>query len=193
MKKALLFSCILCLSIPALAQNRRFNVGLKGGLNYSWLSDNYPPNTQRTSFHLGAVIHVRVHENWRIQSELYFSAQGEGIDNTHKHLRQDHNYLLFPTLMQYRFNKRFFIETGPQIGALMNRHALPFEIESEDPYRDNNTNLFDLSVAVGAGYQFTRRVSAYTRFNQGITNMRRNAIAAKDYNEVLQLGLNYWF
>lgn len=185
MKKLILFSCILSFSIPALAQKKVFSFGVKGGFNHTWLSDNYASNTHRNSFHLGALIHLRLNDNWRLQPEVYFSAQGEK--------EEKNNYLVFPVLLQYRFQQRFFVEAGPQLGALVNRRAKPFEIKSEDPYRDNNTNVFDVAVAVGAGYKFTRHVSAYVRFNQGVTTVRASALAKKDFNEVTQLGVNYLF
>lgn len=185
MKKALLFSCILSFSIPAFAQKKVFSFGFKGGLNHTWLSDNYPTNTHRNSFHLGALIHLRLNDTWRLQPEVYFSAQGEQ--------KEHHHYLVFPVLLQYRFQQRFFVEAGPQLAALVNRRAKPFEIKTEDPYRDNNTNVFDVAVAFGTGYKFTRHVSAYVRFNQSVTTVRASALAKKDFNEVLQLGVNYLF
>lgn len=201
MKKTLILICLACLTLPVLAQKKVFSFGLKGGLNNSWLSDKYPTNTHRNTFHAGALVHLRLSAHWRLQPEIYFSAQGEKPDKGGKYFNQEHNYLVFPVIVQYRFlhQQRFYVEAGPQIGALVNgRNPISFEVESEIPYRDNNeVNTFDVMMAVGTGYQFTRHVTVYTRMNIGVTTVRSTFVGhntpARDYNEVLQLGVSYLF
>lgn len=191
MKKALLLISFIFATITSFAQEKVFSMGLKGGFNHSWNSDDFPGDAPRNAFHAGAFFNLRLNDHWRLQPETYFSVQGEQDNKNVKNTSLGYNYLVFPIMVQYRFKKRFFIEAGPQIGALLNRKPMPFHTLDYIPYRDNNVNIFDVMIAGGAGYQVNRRVSVYARANHGVTNIRALSLAKKDYNVVLQLGVNY--
>ena len=158
MKKSLPLIAIAILSMfVAPAQEKVVTPGVKGGANFSWLT-NFPGNGARPGFHLGGLLHLRLNARWRLQPEVYFSTQGERYDP--KDPEEYYNYLAFPLLLQYRFKHGFFVEAGPQLGILVNGRMREYGSPS---YTGHHENTFDFLIPVGAGYQISRRLGVYAR------------------------------
>lgn len=197
MKKAL---CLLLLSILYLnagAQEKVFSFGPKAGLSVSNLG-NKPAVRERIGFYAGMLFHIKLNDHWRLQPEAYFSQQGARQPKgtvTHQ-TTEYYNYLAFPLLAQYRFTKRFYVEAGAQLGILVNGRLKTYYDESAlgtGGFTSHHENTFDLIVPAGAGYQLNRHFGFNLRYNQGITNIRRYALAAKERHQVFQAGAYMFF
>ncbi|WP_157986284.1 porin family protein [Chitinophaga alhagiae] len=186
----LLAACTLYHS-PAAAQERIFRFGPKAGLNVSWLTRNI--DNPRIGFHAGLLFHLKLHEHWRLQPEVYFSQQGGG--NFIKVLgpATDCNYLAFPMLAQYRFKSRLYFEAGPQLGILVNRKLREHYYADGVSYVDHHENAADLLAAFGAGYQAGKRLGFNVRYNRGITPVAQRAAASHAKNHLLQTGMYMLF
>ena len=57
------------------------NLGIKGGLNvYNVYNDNNTKYDQRTGFHFGLLGHIHFDNQWAIQPEIVYSAQGAKME-----------------------------------------------------------------------------------------------------------------
>lgn len=197
MKKALCLLLLSVLYITAGAQEKVFSFGPKAGFSMSNLS-NKPAVRERPGFYAGMLFHIKLNTHWRLQPEVYFSQQGARQPKGAAHYKttEYYNYLVLPILVQYRFAKRFYVEAGAQPGILVNGRLRTYYDESglgTGGFTSHHENTFDLIVPAGAGYQLNSHFGFNVRYNQGITNIRRYALAAKERNQVLQAGAYMFF
>jgi hypothetical protein len=185
---------LFTLYLPAFAQDKVFHFGPKAGISLSDIS-NKPRIDPRVGYYAGLVFNIRLNSRWALQPEMYFSAQGaEGKLKDAAHI-EHYNYLAFPILVQYHFANRLYLEGGVQAAFLVNGRLRSYQAVPEPgaPYTSRHENVFDFLIPVGAGYQLNRHFGFNIRYNQGITGIRRSALASEERNRVLQAGAYMYF
>jgi hypothetical protein len=114
-----------------------------------------------------------------------FSGQGAKYDGG----RTDKlGYLNIPVLVQYMFDNGFRLETGPQLGFLLNAKS---DLGGTEIDVKDQLNSTDVSWAFGVGYITPSGFGVDARYNLGLTNISESDNSVK--NSVFQLGIFYQF
>ena len=195
MKKMILAAAFLLATATAvLAQNDEISLGAKAGVNFSSLNgDNTDGLDGRTSFHLGAVVHIPITEKFAFQPELLYSAQGASRDgsfdgeeffDSETTFRLD--YITLPLLADYLVLDGLSIQAGPQIGININSEV-EFNGETADL---ENTNTLDLSLAAGLQYVLNQGIFFQGRYTLGLSEISEDGDAK---NGVLSISVGYRF
>lgn len=202
MKKTLLL-LTLFVSMACLAQNTsskskpiaRF--GIKGGVNVADVKNElYPGHKSKLDFHGGLLAHIHLNSHLALQPEVLYSRQGfKQQQSSNRELEMKLDYINIPLLIQYMYNG-FRVETGPQIGFLVN--AKGDFTTGEVSEIKNNLNQVDFSWDFGTSYLSAVGLGIFARYNLGINNINKNirvtGIANNEMNNrVWQFGLFYQF
>ena len=190
MNKISLVVLILATGAAVFAQSPKF--GLKAGLNVSKLSNVPGLNwNNRIGLNAGALAHIHITPQLALQPEVVYSGQGAKytIDGQEHTLGLD--YINIPLQLQYMFDNGFRIQTGPQVGFL---------VDTKDKRGDQETGFFtsedfknvDAAWSFGLGYLTYSGLGIDGRYNLGISNIN-NTGTAKVHNNVIQIGLFYLF
>lgn len=186
MKKISLLALTLMSGIVLFAQTATF--GIKGGLNVASLS-NIQGGSSRLGYHAGFLLHVHATPQFAVQPEFLYSSQGAKYTTSNAEHNLDLGYLNVPVLLQYMAGSGFRLETGPQLGFLVN---------VDDKLNGTSTGFFsssdfkktDVSWAIGAGYEGRSGLGIDARYNLGLSNIN-NYGTTTIHNNVFQVGLFY--
>lgn len=190
MKKVLLFASALLLAGAMYAQPGTTHFGIKAGLNLANLDiENAADGDHRTGFHVGGLAHIHVSQHFAVQPELVFSTQGREQEIGGVNYRTNLSYINLPVLLQYMAGNGFRIQTGPQLGILVNAESKANNVETDvkDSYKTP-----DVSWAFGASYLTNMGIGFDARYNLGLSNIN-DVGNAKIKNRVWQFGLFYQF
>ena len=188
MKKISLLALIVATSTVVFAQSPKF--GLKGGLNVSTLTDVPGLNwSNRIGLHAGALAHIHITPQIGIQPEVVYSGQGAKYTINGEEHTLGLDYINIPVQLQYMFDNGFRIQTGPQLGLLIN---------TKDKVNGQNSQFFssedfkstDVSWTFGLGYLTYSGLGIDGRYNLGLTNIN-DAGTNSLKNNVFQVGLFY--
>jgi hypothetical protein len=193
MKKFCFFFIALVVAQLSFAQN--VQLGLKGGLNISGVKDTRLGDANADPFigyHVGGLAHIHLNPNWALQPEVVYSKEGadfvyQGVDT-----RTELKYINIPVLAQYMTAGGFRLETGPQLGLLVdNKYEYSNGVETEN-VDNKKTNV---SWAFGAGYLSRSGLGIDARFNLGLSNIYKDGIynGAVSKTRVGQIGIFYQF
>jgi len=154
------------------------SLGIKGGINfYNINNDNDIKYDQRTGYHFGLLGHIHIGNQFAVQPELLYSAQGARNENTEYNLA----YINVPLLLQYMFDNGFRLQAGPQLGFLVSSENL------------NDLNPIELGISYGVSYVVpSTGFGIDLRYNIGLTNINKSG-DIKSTNRGLQLGVFYIF
>lgn len=208
MKKLILFSVIILISASVQAQKREVEFGLKGGLNYSSFRTPDAANDvykAKFGFYLGGFATFEITEKFKVQPELQFAVQGarfvlrdiqiiEGSGEPPKigdfKTRINESTIVLPFMGQYYINEVFYLEAGPQFGFIINTNEKVTESPTDDPNfnstSNSNRDVFDVGLAIGAGYMLTDNLGLNARYYYGL--VKRDSFI---YSSVLNIGLEY--
>ncbi len=201
--KRILFIMLLCAFAGTAAAQVDFSVGVKAGLNYARMLDEYHGNGQfKPAFHAGLFGNIRFTDKVAFQPELLYSGQGakreQDADEYEDNLRIVTSYLQVPLMLQYALTEKFTIEAGPQIGVLLNATYKWREYwEDEDEWEPDSNDIkewykkTDIGIAAGIGFKVSQRVGLYVRYTQGLTNI--SDAGEKEINQVIAAGLSLSF
>lgn len=190
MKKISLLAFILTTSTLVFSQSAEF--GLKGGLNISTLNNNAVGASwnSRLGVHAGGLVHIHLSPEWAIQPEVLYSGQGAKytINQGEEH-NLNLDYINIPLMVQYMFDNGFRLQTGPQLGFLIN---------VKDKLNGQQTNFFtsqdfkstDVAWSFGLGYLTYSGFGVDGRYNLGLTNINKNGTNTLK-NNALQIGVFY--
>ncbi|MEX2604497.1 MAG: porin family protein [Gracilimonas sp.] len=180
---------IITITLMALgsANAQNINIGVKGGLNsYSMESNNNIEFDSKIGLNFGLLGHTHLNEYFALQPEIVYSMQGAKSGNTNVKL----SYINVPILVQYMFDNGFRIQTGPQLGFMMNA-----EIENNNSTIniEENYKSIDLGLSVGASYVHTPTgFGIDARYNHGISDISESS-NNKSYNRGFEIGIFYLF
>lgn len=121
MKKTLTFLLAigLCSFLSVQAQESNVKIGLKAGANMANVTNSNLSN--KTSFHLGAVVDVKLSKSFSIQPEVVYSMQGAQKGKQELNL----NYVNIPIMAKLYLYEGLNLQVGPQIGALTSAKIKP--------------------------------------------------------------------
>jgi hypothetical protein len=96
------------------------------------------------------------------------------------------SYIQVPVMLQFYPVRQFYLEFGPQIGFLLSANIKDDDDKSEV---DDDYRKVDASLAFGAGFQVTRMLGFYARYNIGLSDITRHD--NRDYfNRVGEIGVS---
>ena len=173
---------IVAILITSSSYAQHPSVGIKGGLNFYNVYDNYGGYETKTGFHAGLLWHMHVDQNFAFQPELVYSLQGANLPNNE---RLDLGYLNVPFLFQLMFNNGFRLEAGPQIGFLVNARS---ELDGFSEDVTSSFEPFDAALALGFGFIGASGMGFDVRYNHGISRINDDFA-----NRGFQVGLFYQF
>lgn len=182
MKKVFL---LLSFFVLITATKAQVKFGIKSGMNISNITgaedkDDY---RSKTGFHIGAFATVPITNELSVQPEVFYSMQGARWDDDNE--KTSLNYLQVPLLAKYTTVSGFFVVAGPQAGFLLKAEDYN-EGEKEDVKQ--YLKKTDISLAIGAGYNFFRGAAINVRYNAGLVKFYEN-----EKNSVIQIGMSYTF
>jgi Outer membrane protein beta-barrel domain len=163
------------------------SLGIKGGVNvYNVHNDNDIKYDPRTGYHFGLLGHIHFDNQFAIQPEIVYSAQGAKIGDTKYNL----DYVNVPVLFQYMFDNGFRLQAGPQAGFLLSAKS-----KYNNTTTDNKEDFkpIDLCASIGASYVVpSTGFGIDARYNLGLNNINKNS-TVNSTNRGLQLGVFYIF
>ena len=194
MKKVTLIAFVLFIGLITSHAQVRVNPGIRGGLNFSTLT-NVEDNSSKTDFYLGGLVNIKFNKYFSLQPEITYSRQGdEGRyfeDGRSYSEKYELNYLTLGAVAKFNFGgKGFHILGGP---------SLDFKIG--DNYINTNPENFDLAIVGGVGYTLPNGLTFEARIKQGLMDIYGyDGIYDGDYyyddvilNQVFQIGISYTF
>ena len=166
--KKLMLICLVLVSAKGFSQSffKRFEFGLKAGVNYSNFTDASFPTDPLVGFHGGGTVAFKITDNFLIQEEFLFSTQGAKVKKGSTLEEQDLkiNYISVPFLLKYRSNFGLYVEAGTQVGMKA----------SEDvkgvAFKDFAKKL-DVAAAGGIGYQSKIGLGIGARYVYGLSTV----------------------
>ena len=189
--KTYILTAFTLLLITTAAQAQNINLGIKGGLNaYTIKGDNTSNFDPKYSFHVGLLGHIHMVEQFALQPEVNFSAQGTRYKSNGADLNLDLNYINIPLLFQYMFDNGFRLEAGPQLGILASAKS---KLGNTTTDVKSNFKSTDIGLVVGMSYvKPSTGLGFDIRYNYGITNINEST-TVNAYNRGFQVGLFYLF
>lgn len=177
--------------------------GAKAGLNLATITGDLEDIKSRTSFHIGGVAEIEINEDFAVQPELLYSAQGAKYDGFTLAL----DYINLPIMAKYFVTEEFSLEAGPQFGFLLSAklkedsssnngggstNTLGRRAESVDV--KDSVKSFDYGLNFGASYLVDANIFVSLRYNLGLANGNDFDDSEGDFkNSVFQLSVGYFF
>lgn len=197
MKKSIILAFVLFIGLIAAQAQVKVSPGVRGGLNFSTLT-NIEDNNTKTDFYLGGLVNIKFNKYFSLQPELTYSRQGdkgrEYFDNgNYRYVNYELNYITVGAVAKFNFNgSGFHILAGP---------SLDFKID--DNYINSNPEDFDLAIVGGVGYSLPNGLTFEARIKQGLIDIYGYDGIYDDnnngnydeviLNQVLQIGISYTF
>ena len=207
MKKIILSTLLLLAFGFTYAQKAQF--GLKGGLNSStFVGDTEGMDFKsRIGFNIGAFAAIELSEKITLQPEILFSTQGAEAENVEAFVngsiytgdvKFNLSYINIPVMFKYYVADKFNLEAGPQIGFLTSAETST-TLDGFDQTVDQDAKDYfesvDFGFNLGAGYDFTKNVSAGIRYNIGLSNVlkKQQGDNSESQNSVFSISMGYKF
>jgi hypothetical protein len=204
--KIVLVPVLLFTTISTFAQVR-FDLGLKGGLNFanvsasSSIAKNYDG---RTGYHLGAYAMLKI-TKFAIQPEIIFSRQGQTFSTPAlNNLDASFDYINIPIMIKFYLVAGLNIQAGPQFGFLSSAKGDVVEAANAVAKGQDLTGFVkesDVSLGVGAGWDFPFGLNITARYNIGLSDVNKftnssiipgNSLGNSEAkNQVFQFSLGY--
>lgn len=203
MKKIIVVAFLCFLGITQVNAQSIFRPGIRGGANFSHLTQTDNPNEKystRTDFYVGAFGALNLSKVYTLQPEINYSRQGakyEYIDTDNRRYNSEIkvSYLSIGVANKFKFNK-FNIHLGPtvdikvkdagkKLGATYN------EYDNYYYYNDDLTAI-DFAFFLGAGFDITKNFAIEARIKKGIIPVNDNG-DWDSTNVVFQTGIAYTF
>lgn len=191
MKKTMMIMAALLFTFGA-AKAQGVHFGIKAGANFSELhSKNYTDNKTKVGFHGGLLAHIHTaNPAWGIQPEVMYSLEGAKHKVAGSEATTDLHFINVPVLVQYMFANGWRVETGPQVGFL---------VDAKSKIGDVSTGIKDdlksvnFSIPVGIGYLTRYGLGFDARYNFGISDLNDTDAGSKLTSNNFQFGIFYQF
>lgn len=178
MKKSSVLSItafLVCILSSQLLTAQDAAVGIKAGLNLTSLSVSDPQNSydSKAGYHAGFFFREKFGKV-AIQPEILLSTFSTDVNSTLVGEFEDSfTYLTIPAMMKFYIIKGLNIQAGPQFSFLLDG-----ERKSNDRlFGDSSTDIkdyyesSDVSVALGAGWDFGFGLGIDLRYNLGVKDI----------------------
>lgn len=188
MKKKLI--CLFCL-LNVTAIYSQTLVGFKTGINFPDPTGSSATKSidGKTGFYVGALGVLPASTHFYFQPELLWSNYGYKYTELGGEFKSTFNYIHLLALAQY-LSKGFFIETGPQLGILLNVKRKGGTLGTEDITSSFKKTAF--SWVAGIGYRMSAGIGIDLRYSFGIGSISANSNTDIKFN-TLMLGLSKTF
>lgn len=213
--KKLSILLILLLSVIMYSQTKVLQPTLRAGVNISEI--NGVKGEKKTDFYLGAALALNLSKFYTLQPELTYSNQGGSniVKRERNYNGQTGEYEYTETIkdvdleyLSISIANKFYVTPKRDFNLLI---APSFDIlvanKSHEPENNNggyqyynhydNISDVDLTMTVGAGYDFPFGLGIDARYKLGVINvLDTNFLFSSDgssKNRVIQVGLNYKF
>lgn len=162
----------LCLLIAFLFCSLLYsqkNLGVFGGLNYSYYTDGFAKQidaSNKFGLQFGVLYNVQLTHKISFRPKLNFSVQGDKVSDIESYFdlnQVDHKLTYLNVPLDFKFGNKIYLITGPQIGILLSQNKLS----------ENSVTLiskYDYGLNFGAGFQVNElffEVGVY----QGLMNL----------------------
>lgn len=218
MKKLLILSATaLCSSLFSQIKWKETRFGLKGGLNYSRVSNAHNPSGPRLTLQGGALalIPIGKEEQFYLQPEVLYYGAGEtgkekGKSGDRYSAVYGNSYISVPLFFKAYFSEaqsEFFGLIGPRFNFLIGQNvknpSRPYYVPEQLPeYSGVNgkANTFGVAIGAGIGYSYKRKFEITGQLDYGLTNTYPNllkefgtdkAIGTKKREIVVGVGISY--
>ncbi|MDO5637902.1 MAG: porin family protein [Myroides sp.] len=200
---------LVAFSTSALAQ-QEVKFGPKAGVNFATVNGKDTDEAKMMiGFHVGAFAEIKFNEQFAIQPEILYSAQGSKYEGTFNNVEYKYDYINVPILAKYYIVPSFAVEAGPYVGFLMSAKAegtinYMGENVSIDSDEKDFSNSIDFGVGAGVSFNLENGFFVGARYNLGLTKIgkensqtiggveiSREALDTK--NGVIQVGVGYKF
>jgi hypothetical protein len=170
--------------------------GLKGGLNLSSIDLNDAEATydSRTGYHAGIFFRGRF-DKVAIQPELLLYTQsGEIKSSLIGTAQESFTYLTIPVLLKFYPVGGLNLQAGPQFGFLLDGErkgelvGVGYTQDIKDYYKSS-----DISVSLGAGYDFGFGLNLDFRYNLGVKDINNVADGEEAKSRVFMVSLGWNF
>ena len=190
MKKLIVLAFLMAGAMYSFAQ-AKFEVGIKGGVNFSQLSGNgnvggingQSTFDNRTGYHFGAFALIKGGKVG-IQPELLFSQQGSKVKVNQDDFDANFSYINIPVIVKLYTVAGINLQVGPQFGFLSKA-----EIDNDDA--KDSFKSSDVSLALGVGWDLPFGLKIDGRYNLGLTKIEDDASYKNVKNQVFQVSVGY--
>jgi hypothetical protein len=201
MKKLLLIGILgFCTSF---SYSQKFHGGLFVGISASQISGDQLSGFNKAGIYAGGFTNYYFTQKSALQLEIYFIQKG-----SHKSQKPKNNdytaynlnlqYVEMALLYQWHFYKRFYLETGPGLGVILNTLAVEKDENGIVPnYSRPRFNQFDLSIIAGLGVNISNNFKVNLRGENSIIPVRKPVVGTSvrldrmQYNSTITLSLIY--
>ena len=185
----------------------RFDVGLKGGLNFAKINGNSSVTANygaRTGYHGGAYAMIKI-AKFAIQPEVIFSKQGQTFDYSRQNYNTVFSYVNIPIMLKLYLAAGFNLQAGPQFGFLTKATGDVIDSNGKPETGQDLKNLVkssDVSIGFGFGWDLPLGISIGARYNLELSDINKitgqqapsqvssmGTISAR--NQVIQLSIGY--
>jgi Outer membrane protein beta-barrel domain len=202
MKKIILIISSIFICSTCFARDEKYALGVKASLNFNSLNAKGWGNNNSTSPAIGFYAFANAHK-FGIQAEVLYTTQNFVVDSSFAGLYNQYlngainglkngsyklNQLQIPILINYRINRKFWLQGGPMFTANIS------EIDKNN-YITTSQKIFktsNLSFVGGIWIKVSNRININGRYIMGISNM--NAIKNSTYdwqNNAIQTGIGF--
>ncbi|MFI5194879.1 MAG: porin family protein [Chitinophagales bacterium] len=177
-------------SIPAA--HAQVQLGIKAGMNISTVNtNNYGKISMKTGLIAGGIVSLPLFSHISLQPEIMYSAQGAKSTENNVTSNLNIDYVDIPLLVKYNHPSGFFVESGPQLGLLLNAKLLLPNYNEDMKY---NYRSSDFAWAFGLGYLIKdANVGIDARYNLGISNFFKDTYIGDAQHNVIQVSLFFLF
>ena len=166
MKKLCLIALITIFSISTIKSQIDVNFGVTGGLFYGAadltaggfdlgaISDDLDV-LDGGGFFLGLLADIEILNSFSVQPELLYATIG------------DESAIFIPIMAKYYVAESFNLQAGPQFDLVLDVPAIAEDL----------VNKFGLSMAVGAGFDFTEKLGVQAKYSFGLNNRLNDKVS----------------
>jgi hypothetical protein len=192
-KLSVLGMIMMVASVGAFAQ-AQLAIGVKGGLNFAKQDVEDFSTKNRTGFHGGAFVLVKL-TKIGIQPEIIFSQQGSKFKFNGEDLESNFSYVNIPVMLKVYLIAGLNLQVGPQFGFLASAKQDTYDEATQQLVKDQNVKEFykksDVSVGLGAGWDLPFGLTIDARYNLGLSKINDGAADSAVKNQVIQVSLGY--
>jgi hypothetical protein len=178
MKTKSVFLSVILITVMSIGANAQgFQLGIKGGANFSKISDNGDVQAAMTSqfkfgYSLGGYAILNLNKNIGIQTELlwneYQTRTTSNADEIYTDLLNDRNislnYLSIPILLNLSPSKIITFQVGPQFGVLISQ-SQTLENNAKDAFKKGDLSVLG-GVQLNLGF-----IKLGARYTIGLNNI----------------------
>ena len=191
--KTKLFSVAFAVLMISAAHAQSIHIGIKGGTNINKITGQSFKDQFTYGYHLGAFAEIGLGSKWAIQPEVLFNQINSDTSSQFSKIYTELGsnvknvklkYLSIPILLDYKVNKFFTLQAGPQFGVLIDKNQNLFQ-NGKDAFKKG-----DFSMLGGVQLKIAS-IRIYGRYAVGLSNINDIDNRDKWKSQSFQLGIGW--